>query len=228
MSNPGNPRLPALAHLRFQAEAQRLLELDLQARFAKIYATNLWGGESTRSGVGSTLDETALIRRQIPLLLHELGARTLLDLPCGDFAWMARTDLGGVDYTGADIVPDVIAENNARYAGPHRRFLHLDLTRDPLPPADVVLCRDCPVHLSFDNIFRALANIRGSGAKYLLATTFTGDAIVNEDIVDGDWRLLNFQLPPFSLPPPLALIVEGCTEQAGAFADKALGLWRVQ
>src|SRR5437660_1775959 len=34
-------------------------------------------------------------------------------------------------------------------------------------------------------------------------------------------------LPPVALPEPLEVIVEGCTEVGGAYADKALGLWRV-
>ena len=29
------------------------------------------------------------------------------------------------------------------------------------------------------------------------------------------------------LPEPLDVIVEGCTEVGGAYADKALGLWRI-
>jgi hypothetical protein len=44
--------------------------------------------------------------------------------------------------------------------------MRLDLTGDPLPRVDVVLCRDCLVHLSFQNIFRAFANLRRSGSRY--------------------------------------------------------------
>ena len=100
-------------------------------------------------------------------------------------------------------------------------------TRDPLPRADVLLCRDALVHLSFADIRRVLRNVRASGTAYLLTTTFPGHA-VNEDIVSGDWRLLNLEHAPFAFPPPRALIVEGCTEGSGRFADKSLALWRVE
>jgi hypothetical protein len=46
-------------------------------------------------------------------------------------------------------------------------------------------------------------------------------------IADGDWRPLNLQRPPFGLPAPHRIIVEGCTEEGGAYRDKALGLWRI-
>ena len=73
----------------------------------------------------------------------------------------------GIPYIGADIVEALPRENEKRFGGPqsNRRFVHLDLTRDPLPRADAVLCRDCLVHLSFEHIFRAIDNIRGSGAQ---------------------------------------------------------------
>jgi hypothetical protein len=215
-----------LAHLRFQKEADRLRGLDLERLFTEIYRTNLWGGDESRSGLGSALAETARLREAIPELLRRVGATSLLDIPCGDFGWMSGVDLGGVDYTGADIVEEIVARNNERFASERRRFVRLDLVEDPLPRADVVLCRDCLVHLSFEKIFRALDNVARSGARYLLATTFL-EHETNEDAEDGDWRMLNLERPPFSLPAPAAVIVEGCAEGGGAYADKALALWPI-
>ena len=36
------------------------------------------------------------------------------------------------------------------------QLLLADITRDPLPRADAILCRDCLVHLSFANIAAAV------------------------------------------------------------------------
>jgi hypothetical protein len=33
--------------------------------------------------------------------------------------------------------------------------------------------------------------------------------------------------PPFLLPPPHSVILEDCMEEGGAYADKALAVWRV-
>jgi hypothetical protein len=102
----------------------------------------------------------------------------------------------------------------------------MDLTASVLPGADLLLCRDCLVHLSATDVSRALANIRRRSITYLLATTFPAEP-ENREIVTGDWRPLNLEAPPFSLPRPLELIDEHCTEAGGRFPDKSLGLWRV-
>jgi hypothetical protein len=99
-----------------------------------------------------------------------------------------------------------------------------DITRDALPATDLILCRDGLVHLSFDNIFRAVSRFRASGAQWLLATTFP-EWEVNSDCEDGDWRALNLQHAPFNWPAPVELINERCDEGDGGWRDKSLGLW---
>jgi hypothetical protein len=222
-------RPPALAHIRFREQESQLRGLPLRELFTHIYRTNLWGGGESVSGVGSAVAETERLRREIAALLAMLGVTSLLDIPCGDFGWLNRADLGAVQYVGADIVEELVARNTRVHARPgsDRRFVRLDLTRDPLPSVDLVLCRDCLVHLSYDNIARAFANLKSSGSRYVLTTTFLAQED-NRDVADGDWRPLNLMLPPFGLLQPLALIIEGCTEEGGAYADKALGLWEVR
>lgn len=190
-------RPPVLAHQRFVADRENFANLDLAARFDRILQTNLWGAETSASGLGSEKAAVAAVIEALPGLMRRLGVRTLLDAPCGDVGWIAAC-IRDVDYTGVDIVPSLIAANLLRaecgdIAG---RFLLVDITRDALPRADLILCRDCLVHLSFGNIRSAIARFRESGAQWLLTTTFV-DWDANADCEDGDWR------------------------------DKSLGLWRV-
>jgi SAM-dependent methyltransferase len=219
-------RPPVLAHQRFVARQAELEGLDLQDLFTRIYRTNLWGGDESRSGLGSALEATSALRRSLPPLFERFAIGSILDLPCGDFGWMRHVELGERTYVGADIVPELIAHHQATFgrADGSIRFVHRDIVRDELPRADLVLCRDCLVHLSFANIFAAFANLRRSGAKWLLTTTFL-DHDQNRDAVDGDWRMLNLMRPPFELPQPDAMVNEECTEAGGAYRDKALGLW---
>lgn len=49
---------------------------------------------------------------------------------------------------------------------------------------------------------------------------------ISEDILTGDWRVLDLQQGPFHLPAPMRILNEGCTEGDGMFADWSLGLWR--
>lgn len=198
--------------------------------FSNIYESRAWGDEETVSGPGSTLEYTAAFRDDLAHLLREIGTRTLLDVPCGDFNWMGEV-VRGIErrierYIGADVVPGLIQQNQLRHADPARTFLHLDITAGPLPPADVILCRDCLVHFSLADVQSALRCIQESGAAWLITTTFTGPR-ENEDIPTGYWRPLNLERPPFSFPPPLRLIDEKCQRGQGAYADKHLGLWKI-
>ena len=182
-------------------------------------------GES-RSGAGSNLARTAAVRAELPGLLRELGVRRFLDLPCGDHHWMQTVELAGIEYVGADIVEELVNENQRRHGGPAKRFLVLDLVRDLPPRADLVLCRDCLVHLSLDEAQAALRQLRASGSTWLLATTFPS-LPRNEDTELGRWRPLNLCRPPFSLAAPLRLVDERIGEQLTPEYDKFLGLWRL-
>lgn len=189
--------------------------------FTDIYRNNSWADPESVSGRGSTLERTVVIRRELPALLAELGIGSLLDAPCGDFNWMQRVDLGRVEYTGADVVPQLVAQNNLRYGGAGRRFVVRDITKDALPQADLVLCRDCFIHLSFKHTRAAVSNFKRSGAAYLLATTHVNER-ENVDIESGGGRYVNLRLPPFNFPRPLRLFEEA--PELG----KCLGLWRLK
>ena len=226
MTKDARERKRTVAERRFEERAHELAELGLSERFARIYSTNLWSDPESRSGVGSTLDSTRVLRTELPIVLRQLEAHVLLDVPCGDFTWMDQVDLTGIEYLGGDIVPLIIEENQRLHSSESRRFMQLDLTRDVLPDADVLLCRDCLVHLSYANIRVVLANIGRSNIRFVLMTSFPGRRD-NYDVADGDWRALDFQAPPFSFPEPRLAIVENCEEEGGAYADKSLLAWRV-
>jgi len=140
---------------------------------------------------------------------------------------MAELDWSRTAYTGVDIVPALIQSNASRWTARNMKFCLADLCADDLPRADLVFCRDCWVHLDFLQIRACLENFRRSGAGYLLLTTFTARG-ENVDLGGHIWRPLNLQVAPFSFPPPSKLLVEGCTEDGGIYADKSVGLWRVK
>lgn len=171
------------------------------------------------------MQNTARVRAELPGLLRKLEAKSLLDVPCGDLYWINDVDLGVDKYIGADIVRELVESNRERYGNAIRVFVHLDLLKDKLPTADVVLCRDCLVHFSNVDIIRILGNIKKSQAKYLLTTSFT-QSTLNGDIVTGEWRPLNLQAPPLSLPAPIMVINEGYIGAVN-YPDKVLALWKI-
>jgi hypothetical protein len=209
---------------RKREELESFLLSSTEEVFTHIYESNKWGDSESVSGKGSNLDITSHLRAELPGLLRELEVTTLLDIPCGDFNWMKEIDLPVEKYLGADIVKPLVAENQRRFGADDREFFCLDLIRDPLPRVDAIFCRECLVHLSFEDIFSAIENIRNSGATYLLTTHFPSIRN-NKDIVTGKHRSLNFTRPPFSWPAPIHGLIE---YNAGKLrGEKCLSVWRI-
>jgi SAM-dependent methyltransferase len=198
---------------------------DTEKIFSRIYARNSWGNQESRSGPGSTVTRTDRLRPELSTLLRELQIQSVLDVPCGDFNWMRLTELPSIEYVGADIVPDVVRENNLRHAAAGRRFVQADMLAGPLPRADLVLCRDGLVHFSFFDLARALRVIKESASTYLLATTFAA-CKKNVDVATGDWRPLNLEVAPLSFPQPLRVLSDAPSN--ATFPDKSLALYRIQ
>jgi hypothetical protein len=199
----------------------------LKNKFDEVYEKNLFCGKDSRSGEGSNLVQTQVIRKEIPRILQDLNIKTMIDAPCGDWHWMKEIKLPVENYIGIDIVSALIKKNQTHYGSKQVKFLSLDLTLSPLPSADLIFSRDCLVHLSFQDAIKAINNFKKTGAKYLLTTTFT-QREENEDLGHGFWRPLNKQRAPFNFPQPLLIINEHCTEGNNEYTDKCLGLWLLQ
>lgn len=192
--------------------------------FTNIYHTNGFAGQESISGMGSSLIQTETIRKEIILLLEKLKIRRLLDAPCGDFFWMKEVELSIEQYIGLDIVQALIEKNQEKYSNEQRCFITGNLSSMELPQVDLILCRDCLVHFSFEYCFETIRNFKRSKSRYFLATTFTNRKI-NQELEKEIWRPLNLELAPFRFPLPLAVINENCTENGGQYNDKSLGLW---
>jgi hypothetical protein len=192
-----------------------------QGVFTRIYEQNLWGEAESRSGVGSTSEATRNISRALPGLWARHGIRSLLDAPCGDCNWMSRIAPTLDSYVGLDIVPALIAENRRQY--PHLQFRVADLTRDPLPAADAIHCRDCFQHLPTHLIRAALKNFEASGARWLFLTS-NANVPAYHDAVIGGFRPINFLESPFNFPQPTAQIAEDESGRVLALWDLRQGL----
>jgi hypothetical protein len=195
--------------------------------FTVIYNEGLWHDES-RSGAGSTVEAAAPIIREIPELLRRYNVKSMLDIPCGDFTWMKEVALGDTVYVGADIVEPLIEENNIKYGRDGRRFRILDLLAETLPKFDLILCRDCFIHLTIPMIFSAMRNILASKSAYVLVSHYPWRAYSNNDDIEDlliGGRRINLEASPFHFPPPLYSIPEG--EKLAIAADKSLCLWDI-
>lgn len=197
----------------------------LVSHFTEIYRSNLFQGAESVSGPGSSLVQTNELRSRLPDLLQRHGITSIVDAACGDFHWMNHIPLANIAYLGLDIVAPVIALNTKRFRRGGVGFRLLDVTAEPIPRADLIICRDLLVHLEYADAKRTIENFRASRSTYLLTTTFPAH---HNTELEGIWRPLNLQEEPFNFPAPIELIEENCTEDAGRYADKSLGLWRLQ
>jgi len=194
--------------------------------FTKIYRHNLWRNNYTRSGDGSTLENTETIAKELPNLIRDLNSESFLDIPCGDFFWMKHVDLPVKKYIGADVVKELINENNKKYGSEKNTFLTLDITINDLPQADIIFCRDCLPHLPNSSIIAAFKQIKKSKSKYLLTSMYI-DRLKNEDNLLGLFHPINLELPPFNLPKPLRIINDACISDRVNLPDKSIGLWKI-
>jgi len=197
--------------------------------FSYIYDTKHWWDGESFSGPGSSLSSTSTIRLLLPVILKAIGARTLLDAGCGDFHWMEQL-INEFDldlYLGVDIVQEIIEENQKKYGNEHVIFMNLDIAEDPLFGADVIMCRDVLAHLSYEDINKVLRNFKKSGAKYLLASSYSLVKRNNVEMISGNCRSVNLHLAPFNFPEPLISVMELSSEEKMVQHGKRICLWRI-
>ncbi len=196
--------------------------------FEDIYVNNKWGDNESYSGGGSGLIQTNKLRAEFSKILVEYNIKSILDIPCGDFYWMKLINLNGINYIGADIVSEMIKKNIKNHSSENINFKVLDLLEDNLPMTDLILVRDCLVHFSESDIYKALKNITNSKCKYLMTTSYTtksSNDYFNKNIATGQWRKLILTEAPFNFPPPIRTLSEECTFVGQE--DKTLSIWEI-
>ena len=194
---------------------------DTKSRFSKIYSNNMWQNPESASGFGSTLIATQEARKGLEALIDTNHVRSILDVPCGDFNWMRSLKFAG-NYIGVDIVDKLVEDNQRRYADERHRFIQLDLIKDKLPQADLVLCRECLNHLSLVEVRAAISNLIVTPTKFLIMTHYPDVSKNAEQLASFRYRPLNFTKSPFFLRQPDMLIDESQSE-----SGKCLAVWEV-
>ena len=186
--------------------------------FSNIYNKNLWQSENSKSGKGSEINETKTLIRDLKSLFKKYNIRTIVDAPCGDFNWFRYVVSEIDEYYGIDIVEKLI-NNNKIYETDKIRFAKGDITNCDIPEADLILCRDCFIHLNFEQIKTAMNNFKKSNCKYILTTSY--DIKENVDVITGQFRKINLTVSPFNFPKPVQILFDDVEN------GKYLCLWRL-
>ena len=102
-------------HIRFK---------NREEKFKLIYKSSYWKSSTSKSfsGSGSEMSATQNIRKDLFEFIKSENINTILDVPCGDFYWMSQIKLDHLDYTGADIVDEIIEDNKKKYKNIKRKI----------------------------------------------------------------------------------------------------------
>lgn len=101
-----------------------------------------------------------------------------------------------VNYIGGDIVQELIKQNTKLYGNANTKFIHINLIEKSFPESDLMICRDCLFHFSYEHIKKFFENFLESKIKFILLTNHSNNHF-NKDINTGDYRFVNFFQTPF-------------------------------
>ncbi|MCW5831077.1 MAG: class I SAM-dependent methyltransferase [Labilithrix sp.] len=211
MSEPASaiPRSPEPRQAPPRAATSAEAPVTAASAFAEIYREASWAADDAgvgTSGLGSTVEATALYRAYLQAFLKEHKIKSVVDAGCGDWEFSRVMDWSGVDYKGYDVVESVIAKNKQRYESANVHFFTADVVTDELPAADLLLVKHVLQHLPNDDVTKFMGKM--GNYKHILVTdtvhprTMSGS---NRDIAVGDFRTFDPTAPPFSLPGVKAL-----------------------
>ena len=98
-------------------------------------------------------------RRWIPDLIDAYDIKSIADIGAGDLNWIKSMDIpNSVHYQAYDLVPR------------KPEVVKFDLVRQVPPVVDMVMCLWVLNHLPYIDAVAAVANLKASGARYLLMT----------------------------------------------------------
>jgi len=167
-----------------------LTEKEMHDRMVNGWRAGIPDG--TICGNGSTMANTANIRKWLPSIVSQHGIMSLCDAGAGDMHWIKTIDLG-CKYKPFDLIPR------------DPSIKQIDITAKPLPKCDAILCRMVLNHLDEPRILLALAHFKKS-APYLIATQFNGEDLPQRS---PQFTRLDLRKSPYNLGEPLACIQDG-------------------
>jgi SAM-dependent methyltransferase len=164
--------------------------------FDDIYKGNGWG---FGSGHGSLPRVTKGYRAYIELFLRENDIKTVVDLGCGDWQFSRLINWGDVQYTGLDIVPSVVEEDQKKFGKANINFKLIKAGQTDLPKADLIIVKDVLQHMSTaavqEFVKKALPRY-----KFALITNCSEPANdLNIEIEEGGFRPLDLRAKPYNV-----------------------------
>jgi SAM-dependent methyltransferase len=163
---------------------------DLATLFSRIYHENMWGGEKGEfnSGPGSDDFVGTAYAQVIRDYIRKHQIKSVVDIGCGDFRIARQFITDDIDYTGIDVVPSLIENNQRLYGKSNVRFLHIDATREPIPDADLCTIRQVLQHLSNEHIRSILDKCKHYPHLIVSEHILLGEGVIPNLDMQADWN----------------------------------------
>jgi len=171
--------------------------------FTNIYVNDVWnmGQNESKSGLGSTINYTENIRKKIIEFINEKSIKNMLDTSCGDWNWMKLISNQLCDYTGIDVVKDLILENNKNFSNNKIKFIHNDfltfIKNQPNNSFDLIFCRHTLEHLPTEYNINFINECKRV-CKYLFITGYNDNNKINTEVSITNYIPINLKLSPYS------------------------------
>jgi hypothetical protein len=161
-----------------------------RSTFADIYTNCIWGDGSPgnpRSGSGSNPDIAKPYVDFVSSAIQKFAINFVLDVGCGDWEMWRDYKFENANYTGVDVVEELIVANTEKYGSENRSF-HVSSFNASLQNSELLLCKDVLQHLSSVDTDQLLLQL--SKFKYLVFQNdkCSQDNKNNLEIETGGWR----------------------------------------
>jgi ubiquinone/menaquinone biosynthesis C-methylase UbiE len=124
----------------------------------------------------------------------------MLDTSCGDWFWMKLIQNDLCNYTGIDVVKDIIDNNNKIFKNNKTKFIHNDfltfIKSQPDKSIDLIFCRHTLEHLPTDYNIEFLEECKRV-CKYLFVTGYNNYSKINTDLNGTTYRPINLNYEPY-------------------------------
>jgi SAM-dependent methyltransferase len=168
----------------------------MRQQFSDIYSNNSW---DFGSGEGSLPIHTRGYVRFLARFLKDHNVRSVVDFGCGDWQFSRFIDWTGIDYTGLDIVPQVIQNNEAEFRRDNIRFRLFDGDLANIPGADLLIVKDVLQHWPNQEVAEFLNILDRFPLALVTNCVNPGGNTVNDNTGIGGFRYLDPRLAPFHL-----------------------------
>jgi SAM-dependent methyltransferase len=187
-----------------------------QEIFSKIYKKNYWGGESDQefySGEGTYVEDLSLYTESLLKFIQENQIKSICEIGCGDFHVSKKlVENISVNYTGIDVVPDLVNHLNQQFASESINFICLDAAslNAKLPQVDLCIIRQVLQHLNNNQIHQILKNTSHIPNLIITEHVPVNPVVYNSDKVTNGYIRLQNKIPSgiFLDKPPFNKAIE--------------------